>query len=470
MVAAIAWVLAPRFYSSPVLPLLAVLPFDEERAAVGDDLAARLTEEIRSGLARVPGLGVIGRASSEALKKSGHAIALARSNQIGAVLEGRLRRQGDKVRLSLELSNTASGRMLWTESLESPVADPFALQIDVVERVPAALGIPLTETQRLRLVTRPTSSLEAYRAYLEGRHAHWVRADFKTAVEQLRMAVELDPGFAPAWAELANAYGGFAEAPNESAKEFLQLAKAAGQKSLELAPNLAEVQVASASIKESEYDWPGAEAAYRRALEIDPNHIRAHHWYGFFLQRLARSAEARPHRERALELDPFSPGNIAHLGNQLLSEGRLAEALEKYRESDKQVPHWSVPFSIGEVSRALGRDAEALDAYEEHYRLLGEPRATLDELRAAHATGGWPAYWRTRLKQIERPTSPYVQWHFRGHLHALAGNADEVFACMARSIEDHEFGAMNLRADDAYKPYRSDPRFKELLRRMNLEP
>jgi len=475
------WLLFTRFNSSTRQPFgapqtvatVAVLPFDDESPTpVGDNLGERLAEDIRANLTRVPGVGILGRSSSAAFKTSPDPLAIARTNRVDAVLGGRVRREGDQTRLSLELTDTRSGRLIWSDVLHGQSADPFALQIAVVERVPEALGLRVLESQMVRLITRPTKNLEAYRAYWEGRHAFSTAegAAQKSALEHFQKAIQLDPGFALAYAELAAGYAAFAEDADRPPKEYLPPARAAVEKALELAPNLADAHVALAAVREVEYDWDGAETAYRRALQLDPNHVRAHNWYGFFLEGKQRLDEARPHRERALQLDPLSPENIAHTANQLRSEGRLEEAVEKYREAGKLQRHWSTPWSLAETLRALNRDAEALDAYEDHWLITGETRETVAELRAAYVAGGWPACWRTRLRQVEgQQTSRYVQWHMKAHLHALAGNADEAFACMARSIEDLEPFAPGMKTDAAFKLYRSDPRFKELLRKMNLE-
>ena len=465
----------PPRASSPMAQMLAVLPFDDESLnPSGGNSGERLTEEIRTGLARVPGLGVMGRITSTAFKTSPDRAATARTNYVRALLEGRVRKQDDRLQLVLELVETRSGRILWSDILEGKASDPFGLQIEVMQRVPEALGLRLTDTQKADLMVRPTRSLEAQSAYWTGYHT--LRgakslADVEVAIAALRRATEIDPKFALAFAQLSLAYQLPPERADQQPEPNLTFAREAVARALTLDPKLPEAHQFLAMIKESyDFDWVEADREYARAVELNPNFAEARANYAIFLLHRGRDNEAKAHQRIAAELDPLAAWIIANVGHERLKQGHPDEAIQQFKRAlelghDPNFHRW-----IAETYSGLGRHDEAVTAYENYWRERGEPQSVVEELRAAYAADGWPGYWKQRLEQIERGSARYTLWWAKAQMHARLGNTNAVLECLEKSYRNREYFVAQMKSNEEFKPFRSDPRFNGLLRRMNLEP
>ncbi len=476
--AVVVWLLAPRFGSSLVpparasldFPTLAVLPFDIEGAAPGDDIAYRMTEEVRACLTRVPGLGVIKRRSSEELKQNGDPLALAHSNGINAVIEGHIRQTPGQTLVSLELTETRSGRLLWSASKD--IADPVTLAVFVVQSVVDPLGIPLSYSQRNSLAARPTENPRAHRLYWEARALLQKGTEgLEAGLPLLHEAVRLDPNFAIAHADIAGFNITLAETCPRSGTNYWQPTVVAARRAYDLAPNSMEANLAMAGLKETfEYDWVAAEKYYLAGIEANPASGEVHWIYGLFLAKAGRAAEAREHRELALKLDPLEPMNAMNMGHQLFEdEGQHEEALAYYQKAIDQQPHAEKSLCLGNLQLAMHRDPDALKAYEEYLLGSGVSAEAAKELREAHARSGWTGYWQKWLAVMTQNPEKYYRWHDRAGIHARLGQTNDVLACLKKSIENREFFATGIRNPNSWKPYRSHPDFQELLRLLRVD-
>ncbi|HWR96120.1 MAG TPA: tetratricopeptide repeat protein, partial [Arenimonas sp.] len=269
-----------------------------------------MAEEILNSLVRVNDLKVAGRTSSFFFKGKNQDIrVIGKALGVANVLEGSVRKQGDKVRITAQLIRVSDGFHLWSETYDGDLKDVFALQESIAQAIAGKLQIILQDNQKIQLVNAGTEDSEAYQYYLQGRY-HWNKREtkeFEKAVAFFKQAIEKDPGYALAYSGLADTYTLFPNYGDFRRKDYMPQAKAAALKALELDPGLAE---AHASLGEAvyywEYDWAGAEKAFRRAIELNPKYATAHQWYAELLANSGKHDEAIKRIDTALELDPFS--------------------------------------------------------------------------------------------------------------------------------------------------------------------
>lgn len=342
--AALGWLLwsrmgptAPASYDS-----IAVMPFANLSGDPGNDyFSDGMAEELLNLLAQVPGLQVAARTSSFAYKgQSVDVRELGRSLAVETILEGSVRRSGDRVRITAQLVDANSGYHLWSQNYDREMKDIFAVQDEISEEIVAALAGRLGTRQtaeRLPERAAPTASVEAYTIYLQARH-QWKRRGaepLRSSIELFQRAIDLDPGFARAWAGLAAARvvlpGYVDEAPEPHHAQAIDAARQA----LAHDPNLAEAHAVLAQIESYEGDWTGAEAGFFFAISLDPNESTTRHWYSLLLARAGRLRDALEQAEKAYELDPVSPiinYNLAHhllaLGYDDRAERQMRSALE----------------------------------------------------------------------------------------------------------------------------------------------
>jgi TolB-like protein/DNA-binding SARP family transcriptional activator len=348
---------------------LAVLPFanlssDPEDAYFSDGL----TEELTSALSRVRALRVVARTSAFAFKGESRDIrAIGRELDVGTLLEGSVRRDGDRVRVTAQLINAADGFHLWAETYERQGTDLLAIQSDLALRIASALALELTPAEHVELARRPTASPEAHALYLKGRY-FWnqrTRAAFARAKEYFERATVADPRYARAHAGLASVYAMQGWQGYLMPRDAGERARAAALKALEIDGGLAEAHTVMGAYYDG-YAWDSdaAEREHRRAIQLDPNYATAHHWYGNFLTAMGRFDEAIAHKRTALELDPLTPVSSETLGNSLARAGRFAEAIEAYRSAaELDSTYWRAHAGVGAVYETLGMLHEAEQAY-----------------------------------------------------------------------------------------------------------
>lgn len=345
----------------------------------------------------------------------------------------------------------------------------FLLLNNKLLRHPAASKASVTTFE-----TSGTKSREAYNAYCTGRH-FWNKrtADgLSNAIVQFEQAIRMDSKFARAYAGLANSYNLLDGYDHISPAEIRPQARAAVLRALELDPALAEVQTSLAKFKfEQEWDWAGAEQAYRRALQLDPDYALAHFWYANLLAALNRLDEAVSENRRAVELDPTSLSFNNILGLNLLYardyEGAVAQ-LQKTVALDPYFPSARIDLAIAYLLQ--GRPEAAVAEWETHDQLLGASTESLSARRAAYQAGGLKAYWQAKKKQLEEKhadgTPPAMQM---ARLCTFLDEPDEAFAWLNRAYDERRAYLKYINVDPSFDPLRSDPRFDDLLKKMGLE-
>lgn len=361
-------------------------------------------------------------------------LTIGRTLGVDAVLEGSYQREGDRIRITMQLVSTRDGAQLWSGKFDDRFTNIFDLEDSISKDVAHSLGSSLSGAEERLLAKRPTENVEAYQLYLKGRY-FWNKREVdsvKKAAEFFEQAVALDPDFALAYVGLADSYGMLKIPAPE--------AEAAARKALELDSALAEAHASLGLILMfHQWDWAGAERELSRAIERNPNYATAHHWYGVYLSLRGRLDEAKAAMRRALEIDPTSLIINADLGQLYYFAREYDEAEAQCKKVVEMDPNFLMAhLYLGPIYVRQGKRGEARQAFATALRLAGpSPRGN--------------------------PIDLAVQY-------AEAGNRERAIAALERAWERHMFHLPYLNVDPIYDNLRSDPRFVDLLRRMGLTP
>jgi len=454
--------------------MLVVLPVqnltgDTSRDYVTDGLTEEVIADL--GSANPQRLGVIARTSAMGYKQTHKTVqAIARELGVDYVLESSLREGPGHVRFTAQLIRTRDQTHVWAHNYDRPVTDLLALQVELARTVADEIRVGITPERAARMAsTRPVRP-EAYDAYLKGRFFWNKRTPeaMKSAEEYFQQATRADPTFAPAYAGLADCYQVMVNLAQISAKDGFTRARAAALKALEIDNTLAEAHTSLASIKgDYDWDWSGAEAEYKHALELNPNYATAHHWYAEFLAGMGRFDEATDEISKAREIDPLSPVIGVTVGQMYCRTGQCEPGIQQLKKTLEVHPDF----------------AEAHEALAEIYAYRGMYGDSLAELAkdpdppAGHAVvlAGYAAAKAgrkpealTALRQLQsQPDLPHRDCHL-ADLYAALGDKDRAFANLESARQGHDSYLPYFRADFLLQDLRSDPRYAELIARMNM--
>jgi serine/threonine-protein kinase len=407
-------------------------------------------------------------------KKSGLSLREI-SEKLGAasLLEGSVRRAGNRVRIVAQLVDAASDKHIWSETYDRDLTDIFAIQTDVALNIAIALRAELSKDERARVGRPPTYDLEAYDHYLRGRNwfYRYTEEGFRRSLVDFDAAIARDPGFALAWASIAETHAesciqGFA---GNSPGVTIRLARAAAVRALELDEELAEAHGISGLIRFAfDFDWPGAEREFLKVIELCPNSAEVHDHYSWLCASLGRYDDALREVRRARELDPLMIQS--DVATTLLRAGRIEEALEEARRSLRDEPGAPRCHSILGWALIFHGDKAAGIASLEHAMALS-PGATLfmSQLGQAYALTGNFERARAILEQLrDRATREFVSPYHLAYVHAGLGEADAAIDCLERAFEQRSGAIYGIRGSFLFKNLHSHPRFQSLLRKMNL--
>lgn len=460
---------------------LAVLPFvdmsgDPENAYFGDGL----TEELINALARERRVQVVARTSTFQFKGVARDVRdIGRQLGVGRVLEGSVRRSGNRVRVTAQLVDVADGCHLWSERYERELTEIFAIQDEVVASIQDALRARLAGEGRGGARPDRSVRVDAYQHCLQGRY-HWNRRSeggLRAGLEHFREAVRLEPGYARAHSGLADCHLMLGMSAAEAPERCMPEALAAATRALELDEGLAEAQGSLAAVRSCYlWDWSGADAAYRRALSLDAGYATAHHWYGLFrLAPAGRLAEACEELERAIELDPLSKPILADRALLSCFGGEHAAASDQARKALDLDPHFHRPYwFLGLCLTELGEHPEAVAALRRGLELC-EGRAfrarLLGALGHAHARAGDGDRAREVLGELRSlGDAAYAPSFELAQVHAGLGDASSALISLERAVEARGSFAIFLGVWPAFEPLRSEPRFQALLSQLGFGP
>jgi TolB-like protein/Tfp pilus assembly protein PilF len=447
---------------------LAVLPLENLSGDPEQDyFAAGMHEELIATLSRISALKVISRTSAVRYKGSDKPLPeIGRELGVDGIIEGSVRRAGQQVRITVQLIDAASDRHLWTDSYQRELLDVLALQSELAQAIAREIKIAVTPQQAAHLAARRPVNPETYEAYLKG--MFWLNKatpeGTRKGMAYLREAVEKDPGDALAYAGLALGYITLAHGPAPP-KDALPLARAAAEKALDLDDTLAEPFAALAFVKGYyEWDWAGAEQALQRALDLNPSLAIAHFHVAWFHVLFGRMEEAITEHKRAQELDPLMPLNSADLGQLYVWDQRYEEAMdevEKSIEIDPNYPHGH--WVRGIVYREKGMYEEAIAAHQKAGELSPTWRWVLG---CTYAAAGRTDEARKLLAELKEEEITPWRAFWLAKIYTALGEKDEAFRWL--NYEHPHLWVPWIRVWPDFEPLRDDPRFDDLLRRMNL--
>jgi serine/threonine-protein kinase len=451
---------------------LAVLPFQ----SVGDDtantyFAEGIADELTTALSRLPGLRLAGR-SAAARFRDRSATEIGSALNVAAVLDGTVRRAGDRIRVSAELANGADGRVLWKETYERQLKDVFAVQDDITRAIVAELQVQLGAGAALGN-QQGTSDLAAYDLYLRGLQLYRKRGkDLVQAEEVLQQTIARDPGFARAYATLASVLLVQTYFMDKRMGDVLPRARAAAERAVALSPGLAEAHLALGHVHIEAFEWSDAEAELRQAMTLDPNRAEIPYRLGFMLLTTGRVSEAIIALERAKAVDPFYATSAAYLGWALALAGRgdegVAEALRAFDLDSSSEATRNILCGTYLAAGRL-RDAAAVAR-----RFL--PGTTNTRRLGFYGAALGLAGARSEAEAIVRRLDalPRQTWGINGasaYAYLSLGDTARALTAMERAAaSDGDLLLSQVVSSDLFDPVRSSPRFVAVLKRFNLDP
>jgi serine/threonine protein kinase/Tfp pilus assembly protein PilF len=457
----------------PTLPSVAVLPFLNLSADPENEyFADGITEDVIAQLSKIRALKVISRTSVMRFKKREQSLReIGATLEATTLLEGSVRRVADRVRIVAQLIDVETDQHLWADTYDRQLTDIFVIQTDVALRIAGALRAELSVDERIRIRKEPTSDLEAYQLYLQGRHCYirYTEEGLRRGIEYFERAVAKDPNYAMAYVGLALAYAELGETGALRPDEAYRRGKEAAVKALDLDSELGEAHCVLAVIKfVSDFDWAGAEREFKRALELTPGNADTYDLYGRFCSALERYDEAIAMQKRAQELDPLV--HRVDLATVLLRAGSYDEALRTAMSAIELDPHYARGHAtVGWAFVKKGLYDKGLAHLKTAVSLSPGDTLWLAQLGQVYGLTGDVAKARDVLRQLEdvsrqRYVSPY---HLAYVLTGL-GEQEKAIDCLERAYEDRAGAVYGIKGSFLFTTLHSHPRFTALLSRMNL--
>ena len=454
---------------------IAVIPFmNEDKDPSSEWISDGLTESIINNLTQLPNLKVIARSSVFHYKgRETDPIAVGKELGVRAVLTGRLQHRGDKMLISAELIDIRDNKQLWGDKYERQLADMLSVQREIAREITNNLRPTLSGVEQSRMDKQYTVNADAFQLYLKGRF-YWNKRtgpDLHRAVPFFEQAIEKDPNYALAYTGLADTYALIAVYTNEPARDVMPKAKEAALKALALDDNLAEAHASLGQITEYyDYDFVTAEREYRRAIELNPNYASAHQWLAEHLCALRRNDEALSEIRRALELDPMSLIINRTYGDVLADQRKFDEAIQQYQKTLELDPNFPTGhFFLARAYEAKGSYDEAVKEYAASSQLDPVLAGTMDKATDVYKKSGWKAYVQFNLEQlVEKAPNRKFPAFVIASFYVKADRKDEAIRWLEKGYEERDFRLTKLSGAFEFDGLRSDPRFKELVRRMGL--
>jgi TolB-like protein/DNA-binding winged helix-turn-helix (wHTH) protein/Flp pilus assembly protein TadD len=456
--------------------ILAVLPFDNlSRDPDQEFFSEGLTQDIvtQAGKLNPDRLTVVAHSSVAKYKGSSlSAKEIGKELNADYLVQGSVRRRSRRVRVTVELIQAQDQTDIWTESYDRELKDVLAVQDSIVRSIASQIHIALTEQQEKRLATSRQLSPAAYEAYLKGRY-YWNKRtgeSMQKAEQYFQQAVDNDSTYAAAYSGLADCNSGLTWHGFKSPAEALPKAYAAARKALEINPESAEAHASLGLAMSHGWDWTGAEAEFRRALQLDPQYANAHHWYGDYLSIRGRHDEALAEAKRALELDPLNLMISTWVGLRYYLAHDYPHAIEQNRDSVELDPNFAAAhLLLGEDYVQAGLRNEAVDELKKAADLSGDSPIFRAQVAVALAVAGRNREALRIAHELEEISSKrYVSPYGLAQIYAALNKKEDTFKWLQAAYDEHAVWMGYLAVDPIFDRYRSDERFKDLLRRVGL--
>jgi len=470
------WFYSNRSAVAMQIESIAVMPFVNENGNADNEyLSDGMTESLISSLAQLPKLSV--KARSSVFRYKGKDVSpqtVGNELAVQAVLLGRVIQRGELLTLSLELVDARTENVIWSANYNRQQTDLVSLQSEIARDVSQKLGVRLSGAEQQKLAKNYMTNTEAYRLYLKGRY-HVLKAkrsEMQKGIAYFQQAIAIDPSYALAYVGLADAYRALSVGGEMLSTEFLPNAKAAALRAIEIDDTLAEAHAVLGSIISwYDWDWDTAENQYKLALKLNPNSADTHQFYANSLSFSGQHEKALAEIKRAIELDPLNLRNNALEGFFLIHAGQIDEALVRLQktlelDSNYWLAHMFASSAYIEKRMFAEAVAEARKA-REFSEFTTHPTAFLGY---ALAKSGKRAEARAVLEELlklsqERYVSPYsIALVYNG-----LGEHDETLAWLERGLEKRDARMVSLKVEPKWNNLRREPRFVDLMRRMNFE-
>jgi adenylate cyclase len=395
---------------------------------------------------------------------------------VDAIVEGSVQRSGDRVGIRVQLIYAPTDRHLWAKPYDRDLKDVLTLQHDVARAIAEEIRIRLTPQEQTHFATARPIDREAYEAYLKGRYYsnRLTEEGLEKGIEYFQQATSLDPHYALAYVGLADSYASLGGVLGFlSPRDFFPKARAATLKALEIDSTIPEARSSLAEIRlQYEWDLPGAEQEYKRAIELNPSSAPAHGGYGLYLEALGRFDEAVTERKRAQELDPLSPFRAAEVGYPLYYAGRYDQAMEEYRRAIDLDPNFSwAQLWMGQAYVEKGMYKEATAAVKRALALSEGNTRALATLGYVYGVSGRRVEAFKVLSELNaRSKKGYVSPYFIALVYGGLGQKDQVLKSLEKAYEERHPYLILLKVEPVFAGVRSDPKFQDLLRRIGLPP
>jgi serine/threonine protein kinase/tetratricopeptide (TPR) repeat protein len=453
---------------------IAVLPF----ANVSNDpkteyLSDGITESLINSLSQLPNITVMSR--NTVFRYKAQATDPEKVGQdlgVSAILTGRLIQSGDDLMISVSLEDVKNRRQIWGEQYNRKISSLVSVQQEIASDIYGRLRPKIEGEEKKLLAKRPTEDVEAFQLYLQGLFYwnKWTQGDFKKAADFFTEAVQKDPRYALAYSGLADTYSQLGNAGYLPPSEAWPKAKGAAMQALEIDDSLPEAHTSLGLVKEHfQWDWAGAEQEFKRAIELNPNSATAHHWYGDYLANMGRSEQGLRETTKAKDLDPLSPIINTTLGWQLYLAGKNDAAADQLRSVlDIDAKFAPARRILEEVYAQMGKHKEAVSEREKILALSGSPElaASIEEDFAKSGYKGVLRSWLDGLTEISK--YGYVSPYSIAQAYVRMDEKEKTFEWLQKAFEEHDSGLVSVAVEPIFQPVRSDPRFKDLVKRMKL--
>jgi TolB-like protein/DNA-binding winged helix-turn-helix (wHTH) protein/Flp pilus assembly protein TadD len=451
--------------------MLAVLPFENLSGDASQDyFSDGLTEELITQLGELNGdqLGVIARTSSMMYKHTNKDVSqIGRELGVDYVLESSVRRDGDQVRITVQLIRVKNQAHVWANNYDREVKHSIVLQEEVAREVAQQIRVKLASAEARQHPLNPAAN----EAYLQGRNSWnlFTEDGFRQAASYFDQAVAADPKFASAYSGLSDSYAFLVITNAIAPREGWPKARDAAQRAVELDDALSDGRLSLAHLRMHMWDWKDSGLEFKKALALDPSNARAHRWYAAYLVSVGRHKEALEEITQAHRLDPLSLANNAEVVRTLYYGRQYEQAVDEARKAELLDPEFPrTHFWLGRVYAQMGKYSEAIAEAERAGPSL-DSTLRLTEMAYACARAGKSVEARAFLKELqERSKRGYVPAYDLAIVHLALGEKDVALQSLERAYDEHDWALMVLAVEPRLDPLRSDPRFQVLLRKVGL--